>query len=111
VEQVDTLELLQHYSAGFPAAQPAADRGEEGSTRIASGDLRSERSNPAGLFEFDPEFTGCMSTGGELRIAARALDGGVEITFHDTGPGIPRAAAMTSLNLSSAQRKAARVLG
>jgi signal transduction histidine kinase len=30
-----------------------------------------------------------MPAGGELKISARSLDNGVEITFHDTGPGIP----------------------
>jgi signal transduction histidine kinase len=30
-----------------------------------------------------------MPGGGELAIEARALDSGVEITFHDSGPGIP----------------------
>jgi two-component system, NtrC family, sensor kinase len=30
-----------------------------------------------------------MPAGGELRINARASENGVEITFHDTGPGIP----------------------
>jgi signal transduction histidine kinase/CheY-like chemotaxis protein len=30
-----------------------------------------------------------MPAGGELKIGARALEDGVEITFHDSGPGIP----------------------
>ena len=30
-----------------------------------------------------------MPGGGELKISARALDGGVEIIFQDSGPGIP----------------------
>jgi len=30
-----------------------------------------------------------MPGGGDLKISARALDGGVEIIFQDSGPGIP----------------------
>ncbi|MCC6499058.1 MAG: response regulator [Anaerolineales bacterium] len=30
-----------------------------------------------------------MPSGGEMKIGARALDGGVELTFSDNGPGIP----------------------
>lgn len=90
VEQVDILELLQHVLSlasqqlsqrridvkkEFPEALPAI--------YAVSGQIQQVFLNLI-LNSLD-----AMPTGGELRVGARALDGGVEVTFHDTGPGIP----------------------
>ena len=90
VEQVDTLELLQHVLS--LASQQLSQRRIEVKKDLpeslpviyaVSGQIQQVFLNLI-LNSLD-----AMPTGGELRIAARALDAGVEITFHDTGPGIP----------------------
>jgi two-component system, NtrC family, sensor kinase len=90
VEQVDVLELLQHVLS--LTSQQLSQR------RIT---IKTElpESLPA-IFAVSSQIQqiffnlilnslDAMPTGGELKISARALENGVEITFHDTGPGIP----------------------
>jgi signal transduction histidine kinase len=89
-EQVDLLELLQHVLSlasqqlsqrridvkkNLPASLPAI--------YAVSGQIQQV------FFNLILNSLDAMPTGGELKISARALEDGVEITFRDTGPGIP----------------------
>ncbi len=90
VEQVDLLELLQHVLS--LASQQLIQRRIEVKKELpgslpaiyaVSGQIQQVFLNLI-LNSLD-----AMPDGGELKIGARALDDGVEITFQDTGPGIP----------------------
>jgi CheY-like chemotaxis protein len=89
-EQVDLLELLQHVlnlasqqlmqrrievKKELPQSLPAI--------YVVSGQIQQVFLNLI-LNSLD-----AMPNGGELKIGARALEDGVELTFHDSGPGIP----------------------
>jgi signal transduction histidine kinase/CheY-like chemotaxis protein len=90
VEQVDVLELLQHVlsltsqqlnqrqidvKTDLPESLPAIFAVSSQIQQI--------------FFNLVLNSLDAMPAGGELRIRARALENGIEITFHDTGPGIP----------------------
>ena len=89
-EQVDVLELLHHVLS--LTSQQLRQRQIEVNTDLprslppiyaVSGQIQQVFINLI-LNSLD-----AMPAGGELQISARALDRGVEITFQDTGPGIP----------------------
>lgn len=90
VEQVDMLELLEHVlsltsqqlsqrhiqvKTDFPESLPAIYAVSSQIQQI--------------FFNLILNSLDAMPIGGELKIKARALKNGVEITFRDTGPGIP----------------------
>ncbi len=90
MEQVDVLELLQHVisltsqqlrqreievRSDLPSSLPAI--------YAVSGQIQQVFINLI-LNSLD-----AMPAGGEFRVGARAIESGVEITFEDTGPGIP----------------------
>ena len=90
MEQVDVLELLQHVlsltsqqlrqreinvNIDLPMSLP--------SVYAVSGQIQQVFLNLI-LNSLD-----AMPAGGDLTVSARALENGVEITFRDTGPGIP----------------------
>jgi signal transduction histidine kinase len=90
VEQVDLLELLQHVLSlsaqqlgqrriqvkkDFPESLPAIFAVSSQIQQI--------------FFNLILNSLDAMPTGGDLKIKVRALKNGVEITFRDTGPGIP----------------------
>jgi signal transduction histidine kinase len=90
VEQVDVLELLQHVLSLT-------------SQQLNRGHIKVETNLPETLpsinvvnsqiqqifFNLILNSLDAMPGGGELKVSARALEEGVEITFQDTGPGIP----------------------
>ncbi|RPJ22721.1 MAG: response regulator [Chloroflexi bacterium] len=90
VEQVDVLELLQHVlsltsqqlnqrhiavKTHLPKSLPAV--------YAVSGQIQQV------FFNLILNSLDAMPAGGELKVRARALEHGIEITFRDTGPGIP----------------------
>ncbi len=90
VEQVDILELLQHVLslASQQLSQRRIDVKKDLPESLppiyaVSGQIQQVFLNLI-LNSLD-----AMSTGGELKVGARALEHGVEVTFQDTGPGIP----------------------
>jgi signal transduction histidine kinase/CheY-like chemotaxis protein len=90
VEQVDMLELLQHVLnlASQQLSQRRIDVKKDlpeslPAVYAVSGQIQQVFLNLI-LNSLD-----AMPNGGELKVGARALDDGVEITFCDTGPGIP----------------------
>jgi signal transduction histidine kinase len=89
-EQVDILELLQHVLS--LASQQLSQRRIDVKKKlpkslpaiyVVSGQIQQVFLNLI-LNSLD-----AMPNGGELKVSARAVDGGVEVMFHDTGPGIP----------------------
>src|ERR1051325_4282421 len=90
VEQVDVLELLQHVLSLT-------------SQQLNRGHIKVETNLPDSLpalyavssqiqqifFNLILNSLDAMPGGGELKVSARALEEGIEITFQDTGPGIP----------------------
>jgi signal transduction histidine kinase len=90
MEQVDVLELLQHVlsltSQQLRERQIKVNMDLPGSLPAiyaVNGQIQQVFLNLI-LNSLD-----AMPAGGELTVGARALDDGVEITFRDTGPGIP----------------------
>jgi signal transduction histidine kinase len=90
MEHVDVLELLQHVlsltSQQLRERQIKVDINLPGSLPgiyAVNGQIQQVFLNLI-LNALD-----AMPAGGELTVGARALDDGVEITFRDTGPGIP----------------------
>ena len=90
IEQVDLLELLQHVLS--LTSQQLSQRQIEVKSDLpdslpniyaVSGQIQQVFINLI-LNSLD-----AMPGGGELRVAARALEAGVEVIFEDTGPGIP----------------------
>ncbi len=90
VEQVDILELLQHVLS--LASQQLSQRRIIVKKNVpeslpviyaVSGQIQQVFLNLI-LNSLD-----AMPSGGELKVDAQAVDHGVEITFRDTGPGIP----------------------
>ena len=92
VEQVDILELLRHVlsltsqqlrqrqidiKTDFPKSLPGI--------YAVSGQIQQV------FFNLILNSLDAMPAGGELRIRARAVEHGIELTFQDTGPGIPEA--------------------
>jgi signal transduction histidine kinase len=90
MEQVDVLELLQHVlsltSQQLNQRQIAvkADLPESLPLIFAVNSQIQQI-----FFNLILNSLDAMPAGGELRIRARGLENGVEITFQDTGPGIP----------------------
>jgi len=90
VEQVDLLELLQHVLS--LTAQQLSQRRILVKTDLpemlpAIYAVSSQIQQI--FFNLILNSLDAMPTGGELKIKARTLKNGVEITFRDTGPGIP----------------------
>jgi signal transduction histidine kinase/CheY-like chemotaxis protein len=90
VEQVDILELLQHVLslASQQLSQRRVDVKKDLPASLppiyaVSGQIQQVFLNLI-LNSLD-----AMPTGGELKVGARALEEGVEVTFQDSGPGIP----------------------
>jgi signal transduction histidine kinase/CheY-like chemotaxis protein len=90
MEQVDVLELLQHVLS--LTSQQLRQRQIEVKTELpeslplifaVSGQIQQV------FFNLVLNSLDAMPGGGELRIKARPVERGVEITFQDTGPGIP----------------------
>jgi signal transduction histidine kinase/CheY-like chemotaxis protein len=90
MEQVDILELLHHVLS--LASQQLSQRRIDVKKKLprtlppiyaVSGQIQQVFLNLI-LNSLD-----AMSNGGELKVGARALEHGVEVTFEDTGPGIP----------------------
>ena len=90
VEQVDILELLQHVLSltsqqlGQRHIQVDADLPESLPVIYAVSSQIQQI-----FFNLILNSLDAMSAGGELKIRAREFENGVEIVFHDTGPGIP----------------------
>jgi signal transduction histidine kinase len=90
MEQVDVLELLQHVLS--LTSQQLNQRHIDVKTDLPESlPLIFAVSSQIQQIFFNLVLNAldAMPAGGELRITARALENGVEITFHDTGPGIP----------------------
>jgi signal transduction histidine kinase len=90
MEQVDVLELLQHVL--HLTLQQLNQRHIEVKTELPESlpPIFAVSSQIQQIFfNLILNALDAMPAGGELRISARALENGVEITFHDTGPGIP----------------------
>jgi signal transduction histidine kinase/CheY-like chemotaxis protein len=90
MEQVDILELLQHVLS--LTSQQLNQRNIEVKTDLPESlPLIFAVSSQIQQIFFNLVLNSldAMPAGGELKISARSLDNGVEITFHDTGPGIP----------------------
>jgi signal transduction histidine kinase len=90
VEQVDVLELLRHVLSltsqqlSQRHIEIKSDLPESMPTIYAvSGQIQQIFFNLI-LNSFD-----AMPAGGNLKISAQAVDHGIEIIFHDSGPGIP----------------------
>jgi signal transduction histidine kinase/CheY-like chemotaxis protein len=90
VERVDMLELLQHVLnlASQQLSQRHIDVKKDLPKSLppvyaVSGQIQQVFLNLI-LNSLD-----AMPNGGELKVGTRELDDGIEITFHDTGPGIP----------------------
>lgn len=90
MEQVDILELLHHVLS--LASQQLSQRRIDVKKKLpkvlppifaVSGQIQQVFLNLI-LNSLD-----AMPNGGELKVGARALEHGVEVTFEDTGPGIP----------------------
>jgi signal transduction histidine kinase len=90
VEQLDILELLQHVLS--LTSQQLNQRNINVKTDLpkslpliyaVSGQIQQV------FFNLILNSLDAMPTGGELIIHARGLEDGIEITFQDTGPGIP----------------------
>lgn len=90
VEQVDVLELLSHVLS--LTSQQLSQRHIEISSDLpesmpmiyaVSSQIQQIFFNLI-LNSFD-----AMPAGGELKISAHAVDNGIEVIFHDSGPGIP----------------------
>lgn len=90
VEQVDVLDLLQHVlnltsqqlkqrqievKTDLPGSLPAI--------YVVSGQIQQV------FFNLILNSLDAMPAGGELRVRARPVENGIELTFEDTGPGIP----------------------
>jgi signal transduction histidine kinase len=90
VEQVDVLELLQHV-LNLTSQQLSQRRISVKATLPESLPMIFAVSSQIQQIFFNLILNSldAMSEGGELKISARALENGVEITFHDSGPGIP----------------------
>jgi signal transduction histidine kinase len=90
VEQVDILELLQHVLS--LTLQQLSQRQIDVKTDLPESlpPIFAVSSQIQQIFfNLILNSLDAMPAGGELRISARAVENGVEITFHDTGPGIP----------------------
>ena len=90
MEQVDVLELLQHVLN--LTLQQLSQRHIEVKTDLPESlpPIFAVSSQIQQIFfNLILNALDAMPAGGELRIKAQALENGVEITFHDTGPGIP----------------------
>ena len=90
VEQVDILELLQHVLS--LTSQQLSQRHIEVKTDLPESlpAIYAVSSQIQQIFfNLILNSLDAMPAGGELKISARALENGVEITFQDTGPGIP----------------------
>lgn len=90
VEQVDLLELLQHVLS--LTSQQLNQRNIEVKTDLPKslpGIYAVSSQIQQIFFNLILNSLDAMPGGGELRIKARALENGVEITFRDNGPGIP----------------------
>lgn len=90
VEQVDVLELLQHVLS--LTSQQLSQRQIAVKTNLPESlPLIYAVSSQIQQIFFNLVLNSldAMTAGGELTISARALEHGVEITFQDTGPGIP----------------------
>jgi signal transduction histidine kinase len=90
MEQVDVLELLQHVLN--LTLQQLNQRHIEVKTELPESlpPIFAVSSQIQQIFfNLILNALDAMPAGGELRISARALENGIEITFHDTGPGIP----------------------
>ena len=92
VEQVDVLELLSHVLS--LTSQQLSQRHIEIRSDLpesmpmiyaVSSQIQQIFFNLI-LNSFD-----AMPAGGELKISAQAVDNGIEVIFHDSGPGIPEA--------------------
>ncbi len=90
VEQVDVLELLQHVLS--LTSQQLGQRHIEVKAGLPESLLKiyavSSQIQQI-FFNLILNSMDAMPAGGELRISARSLEHGIEITVHDTGPGIP----------------------
>ena len=90
VEQVDVLELLSHVLS--LTSQQLSQRHIEIRTDLPDSmpAIYAVSSQIQQIFfnlilnSFD-----AMPAGGELKISAQAVDDGIEVIFHDSGPGIP----------------------
>ncbi|HSL42776.1 MAG TPA: response regulator [Anaerolineales bacterium] len=89
-EQVDVLELLQHVLS--LTSQQLRQRQIDVKTDLpvslppifaVSGQIQQV------FFNLILNSLDAMAAGGELRVSAQAVENGIEITFQDTGPGIP----------------------
>lgn len=90
VEQVDLLELLQHVlslTSQQLNQRHIAVRTDLPETLPPIFAVSSQIQQI--FFNLILNSLDAMSGGGELKISARALENGVELTFQDTGPGIP----------------------
>jgi len=90
VEQVNVLELLQHVLS--LTSQQLGQRHIEVKPDLPESlpEIYAVSSQIQQIFfNLVLNSMDAMPAGGELRITARSLEHGVEITFHDTGPGIP----------------------
>jgi signal transduction histidine kinase len=90
VEQVDVLELLQHVLS--LTSQQLNQRQIDVKTDLPESlpPIFAVSSQIQQIFfNLVLNSLDAMPAGGELRIRAHAVENGIEITFHDTGPGIP----------------------
>jgi signal transduction histidine kinase/CheY-like chemotaxis protein len=90
MEQVDVLELLQHVLS--LTSQQLNQRHIDVKTDLPESlPLIFAVSSQIQQIFFNLVLNSldAMPAGGELRIRARAVENGIEITCHDTGPGIP----------------------
>jgi signal transduction histidine kinase len=90
VEQVDVLELLQHVlsltSQQLGQRHIKVNKGLPDSLPLIFA-VNSQIQQI--FFNLILNALDAMTGGGELKIHARALEHGIEMTFQDTGPGIP----------------------